>query len=489
MTYTAPMDTNEIRFYRVGDAYGCFSNFSAHPIEIDDERWLTTEHYFQAMKNDDPAHRSMIQATVSPMEAARLGRTTNLRPDWDAVKDDVMRTALRAKIDQHSDVREALLGTDTAKLIEHTVNDRYWADGGDGTGLNRLGHMLVELRDELTAAGAMNHVATLDRTLGALLGVHAGDSLGASVEFMRWEAVKIQYPTGLREIIGGGPFRWKAGAATDDTDLTRAVALAYAQHLADGTDLVIGAASQMGKWFTGDWPGRWDGSHPKDVGGATARGLTTYLTTNDPTSSGAGPGSAGNGSLMRCIATGLVRRDPTVSRSESMRISAITHDDVRCQVACAAYNEAVSVLVAGGSPDDAVSAALSAARDLVDGESVAAIELGMRLSLPRMAHTGEIPLSDMGGGFVLDSLSIAIAALLDNRSFEDVIVDVVRLGRDTDTNAAIAGGLVGARDGAAAIPKRWRDTLQFRDEFTELAGLFHRQRQDSAIDGISSTGP
>ena len=64
----------------------------------------------------------------------------------------------------------------------------------------------------------------------------------------------------------------------------------------------------------------------------------------------------------------------------------------------------------------------------------------------------------------------AVTALLDPRPLEDVLVDVARLGGDTDTNAAIAGGLLGLRDGVHAIPERWIERLQFADEFQAAAG-------------------
>jgi ADP-ribosylglycohydrolase len=86
-----------------------------------------------------------------------------------------------------------------------------------------------------------------------------------------------------------------------------------------------------------------------------------------------------------------------------------------------------------------------------------------------MATTGVTNLPDEGGGYVLDSLSIAVAAVLDPRPLPTVLADVVRLGRDTDTNGAIAGGLLGARDGADAIPARWRAPLQFGAEFVAAA--------------------
>ncbi|MFT3724585.1 MAG: NADAR family protein [Hyphomonadaceae bacterium] len=143
--------TGEIKFYRTKDPYGCFSNFSAHPVEIDGEVWRTTEHFFQAQKFTDPEAHRKINSEESPMVAARIGRRRDflLRPDWDSAKDDVMRKAVRAKVRQHADVRETLLGTGDAIIIEHTANNSYWADGGDGSGKNMLGVILMEVRAAL----------------------------------------------------------------------------------------------------------------------------------------------------------------------------------------------------------------------------------------------------------------------------------------------------------------------------------------------------
>ena len=76
-------------------------------------------------------------------------RKRPLRRDWESVKDQVMLEAVRAKFTQHDDLREVLLGTGDAKLVEHTENDNYWGDGGDGSGKNRLGQLLMQLRAEL----------------------------------------------------------------------------------------------------------------------------------------------------------------------------------------------------------------------------------------------------------------------------------------------------------------------------------------------------
>jgi ADP-ribosylglycohydrolase len=165
----------------------------------------------------------------------------------------------------------------------------------------------------MTYTAVMNLIE--DRIAGALLGVHAGDALGATVEFMSWSEIRNAHPVGHRDIVGGGAFKWKAGSATDDTDLTRAVLLGYRDHFVNGADITHACADWMVRWQTGDWPGRRRGSFPKDIGHATAVGLRSYQHHRNPTRSGAGQGSAGNGSLMRCIATGVIRTDETIRRT------------------------------------------------------------------------------------------------------------------------------------------------------------------------------
>ncbi len=140
-----------IYFYRVNDPYGEFSNFAPFRIEIDGKSWPASEHFFQAQKFAEQSYREEIRSTVSPMNAARMGRDRKhpIRKDWEAVKDHVMYRAVRAKFEQHAELRALLLSTDDARLIEHTENDRYWADGGDGGGKNMLGVILMRVRKEL----------------------------------------------------------------------------------------------------------------------------------------------------------------------------------------------------------------------------------------------------------------------------------------------------------------------------------------------------
>ena len=145
-----------ILFYRVSEPYGAFTNFSPHPFELKGKVWPTSEHYFQAQKfaGTDDAHAEAIRKAGSPMIAARMGRDRKkkLRRDWESVKVSVMREALLAKFEQHPQLRELLLSTADAKLVEHTERDDYWGDGGNGSGRNMLGQLLMEVRRRLGGA-------------------------------------------------------------------------------------------------------------------------------------------------------------------------------------------------------------------------------------------------------------------------------------------------------------------------------------------------
>lgn len=140
-----------IYFYSTKAAYGEFSNFSAHPFSLDGKTWPTSEHFFQAQKFEDAAYCEQIRLANSPMIAARLGRSRAhpLRADWESIKDDVMRRAIRAKCAAHPKVGALLLSTGEQELVEQTTGDYYWGCGKNGSGQNKLGLILMEVRAEL----------------------------------------------------------------------------------------------------------------------------------------------------------------------------------------------------------------------------------------------------------------------------------------------------------------------------------------------------
>ncbi|MFJ2780108.1 MULTISPECIES: NADAR family protein [unclassified Kitasatospora] len=143
-----------IYFYGADEVpYGCFSNFSAHGVELDGRFWPTSEHCFQAQKFTGTRHADLIRKAPTPLRAAQLGRDTSkpLRRDWERVKDDVMRRVVDAEFRTHEDIRAVLLSTGTDRIVEDTGADHYWGRGRTGTGKNMLGRILMSTRDRLAA--------------------------------------------------------------------------------------------------------------------------------------------------------------------------------------------------------------------------------------------------------------------------------------------------------------------------------------------------
>ena len=116
---------------------------------IDDVILHTSEHYVQAMNfPHDPDYQDKLRTTKICDDIQQVGSTRQikLRSDWEDVEENVMMNALRAAFDQYPELKQLLLSKAGNSLVEHTEIYNYWGEGGDGSGLNRLGILLVELR-------------------------------------------------------------------------------------------------------------------------------------------------------------------------------------------------------------------------------------------------------------------------------------------------------------------------------------------------------
>jgi ribA/ribD-fused uncharacterized protein len=140
-----------IYFYSTRGEYGAFTNFARHGFELDGKYWPTSEHYFQAQKFAGTDYAEQIRTAKTPKQAATLGRsrTQPLRPDWEQVKEEVMRHALLAKFQSTDALRDLLMSTGDQEIIEDSPTDYYWGCGKTRTGKNRLGVILMEVRATL----------------------------------------------------------------------------------------------------------------------------------------------------------------------------------------------------------------------------------------------------------------------------------------------------------------------------------------------------
>lgn len=140
-----------ILFYSKSPEYGWLSNFSEGGFTLDGVRWPSVEHYYQAQKYAGTEAADRIRRAESPVKARKAGQDRSLVPraDWSEVKEEAMRRAVRAKFDQNRRLREQLLATGDEELVHESNSDLYWGRNPDGAGDNRLGAIIMDVRQAL----------------------------------------------------------------------------------------------------------------------------------------------------------------------------------------------------------------------------------------------------------------------------------------------------------------------------------------------------
>jgi ADP-ribosylglycohydrolase/fructose-1,6-bisphosphatase/inositol monophosphatase family enzyme len=269
--------------------------------------------------------------------------------------------------------------------------------------------------------------ARLARAQGCLLGQLIGDSLGSLVEFRSAAEIARAFPRGVRELADGGAWSTIAGQPTDDSELALSLGRTI---LARGGYDAAAAFESYREWLQ---------SRPFDVGATTRRGIEGRPDAE----------SQSNGSLMRVSPIGIwAAGDPARAARAAREDSALTHPNPVCQESCAAYAAAIAAGVAGASREAILQAALGhASKTHAASTARNAIERGAGGKAPEDFMTHQ--------GWVLIALQNAFHQLFSASSVEEALVATVGAGGDTDTNAAIAGALLGAAQGREAFPSRW----------------------------------
>lgn len=150
------MSEDDIRFYRASEKpFGAFSNLYRRPVDFEGETFATSEHAYQAGKARKPQVREWVLSAPSPALVAMAAHGLyywDIAPGWSRTKFDRMRGVLLAKFTQHEDLRDLLLSTGNARLVESATVDnevnRLWGEV-NGQGRNMLGTLLMETRDLL----------------------------------------------------------------------------------------------------------------------------------------------------------------------------------------------------------------------------------------------------------------------------------------------------------------------------------------------------
>ena len=142
---------HEIRFYRAIGKYGFLSNLYKRPIIFEGREFPHAEAAYQYGK---PKNKEVAEWLVSAPKphlcaaAAHALFAFDIRPDWHEIKVGRMRAVLQAKFDQHEDLRQLLIDTGDAVIIEDSKTDAFWGIGKKGNGKNMLGVLLMELREK-----------------------------------------------------------------------------------------------------------------------------------------------------------------------------------------------------------------------------------------------------------------------------------------------------------------------------------------------------
>ncbi len=318
--------------------------------------------------------------------------------------------------------------------------------------------------------GRVSGAVRADRAVGAVLAGAAGDALGAAHEFgppLADDAVVA--------MVGGGPFGWEPGEWTDDTQMALAVLHSLADPRVVASGQVIAAVE--------DGFRAWHASGPADVGNQTRAVLGAAA---EPGSLAAAAASftaanprvaAGNGSLMRTGPIALAHRGERVAVAELARaVSSLTHPDPDCVDACVLWSVAIDHAIHHAPMSDEPfdwAAAVSAGLDLVPAE-----RRDRWRDLIAEAAGAEPVAFTATNGWVVAAFQAALAAICSTPVPEGpaacghlqlALAKAVRGGGDTDTLAAIAGSLLGARWGATAVPLRWRALLHGRRIYGEPA--------------------
>ncbi len=278
----------------------------------------------------------------------------------------------------------------------------------------------------------MDH-GQINRAQGCILGQLAGDSLGSLVEFRTADDIRLQYPDGVRELADGGHWGTIAGQPTDDSEM----ALSLARMLIDRGGYCADAA--LGAYRS------WMDSVPFDCGLTVLLGLTGKANTE----------SQANGALMRISPLGIYGAGQPLEKVGEWAIqdAALTHPHPNCQQANRLYAMAIAFAIRTPvSGPELYQQIVKWAEEgpcedeLMDWIHHAATE-------PPQAFSTHM-------GWVRIAFGNALWQLKHAANLEEGVVDTARRGGDSDTNAAIAGALLGAVYGREAVPEQWQNALQ-----------------------------
>lgn len=281
----------------------------------------------------------------------------------------------------------------------------------------------------------------LDKLKGALYGFAIGDALGGTTEFLTKAEIRKKYGV-VKEIVGGGVWNLERGETTDDTAMTLAVAKGILKNPNAPTEEI---GEEFLKWYRSD---------PKDIGVIIRTVLGLYNGNWSETAKKAhyeylSELSAGNGTLMRCLPVALAYGDFEKVEEITTKQSKMTHYDSLADEACMIYNRIACKVLKGYELKKAIKEEIQGTR----------YTISLTLEKPDCSPDG----------FVVHTMKWVLYWLLSSDSYLDVVIGAANEGNDSDTVAAIAGGLAGLACGYDALPKAYCEVLLDKQQLEEVS--------------------
>lgn len=277
----------------------------------------------------------------------------------------------------------------------------------------------------------------MNRVYDGIMGLVVGDALGVPVEFRERDTFCVT------DMMGGGTYGLPAGTWSDDSSLALATLESLGRRRrVDLRDIM----ENFVKWYAHNEFTPYGSVF--DIGNTTRKAISLYMQSRDAERCGArSVTDNGNGSLMRILPLAFVPH----TDDDVAAVSALTHAHPISTGACEEYVRIADLLLAGGGPEEAAR--------LYDGDYDI-----------RKKPRNEV----RSGGYVLDTLDAAVWCFTTTSSYRECVLKAVNLGGDTDTTAAVAGGLAGiyyGSSGADGIPQEWQAAVARREWIEGLCRL------------------
>ena len=297
-----------------------------------------------------------------------------------------------------------------------------------------------------------------------LFGLCIGDALGVPVEFTS-RAERTKSP--VKSMLGYGTWDVPAGTFSDDSSLT----FCLAECLCQGFSLEE-IANSFWRWYNESY---WTASGEVfDIGNTTFLAIADFQRGVPPLQAGgSSENSNGNGSLMRILPIAYCYKNLSFPEliSRTHQISCLTHAHLRSQMACGIYVSIAVSLLSGKQPQAAYEEGLEKINQVYSASEYATEIYHFHRVFN--GKIGELDINEIeSGGYVIHTLETSLWCLLNSSSYSEAVLKAVNLGGDTDTTAAVTGGLAGIYYGFDNIPKEWIEQIARKQDIWDLAQRF-----------------